>query len=82
MSSPAEQRRATERAVENLTRAIRERDAESPEDRAEARAFALTFMNAMLGHGWKIYNPSTHQGAALARQVLARAIGQPEEGQQ
>lgn len=80
MSGPAEQRRATTRAVDDLAQAIRERDAEPAEERSDARAFALIFMDRLVGKGWKIYNPSTHQGAALARQGL-RAIRQPEEGQ-
>lgn len=81
----ATQRRAIDEAAAALAHRLHQRDQHPREDQPDAQAFALEFVTAMHGHGWRPTNAqrnpwvskpirdntaTTLRGAALARQLL------------
>ncbi|MGR6915388.1 hypothetical protein ACU635_14180 [[Actinomadura] parvosata] len=81
----AAQRRAIDDAVAALAHRLRQRDQLAAQERPDAHAFALEFVTAMHGHGWRPTNAQRNpwvskpirdhsdaaaRGAALARQLL------------
>lgn len=80
-------RRAISEAAQALAHRIHERDQLPADDRSDPYAFALDYLNAQIGHGWRPTNAkrnpwtstplrdnseSYERGAALARRLLNR----------
>jgi len=95
VTSAAAIHRAISEAAQALAHRMYERDQLPEDERPEPRAFALDYLNAMVGHGWRPTNAqripwvskplrdnseTNKRGAELARQSLPRKSDAEKEG--
>ncbi|MEV1167386.1 hypothetical protein [Nonomuraea sp. NPDC049784] len=95
MTSAAALRRAIREAAQALAHRVYERDQLAEDERPDPYAFALDYLNAQVGHGWRPTNAqknpwtstplrdnteATKRGAELARQSLNRNSDADKEG--
>ncbi|WP_431928630.1 hypothetical protein [Nonomuraea jabiensis] len=95
MTSAEVLRRAIREAAQALAHRVYERDQLAEDERPDPYAFALDYLNAQIGHGWRPTNAQKNpwtstplrdntdtnaRGMALARRLLNRESDADKEG--